>query len=221
MDGDRAGSATGGAAAADAEIVAALQAGDEAAFCDLFRRIDPMMRRVARGYVASDAVAEEIVQETWAAVIAGIGRFEQRSALRTWILSILTNKAKTHGTRERRTLPISTLGSEDDGGRAVDPERFYGDGSMFPGHWAISPRPWERPERRLLSLEARGQLRDALARLPERQRLVVGLRDVEGLTAEEVCALLDVSQENQRVLLHRGRSQLRGLLEEYLDTPRA
>ena len=203
--------------AADEQIVAALRAGDERTFRELFERSYPMMKRVARGYVASDAVAEEIVQDTWMAIVTGIERFEGRSALGTWMFSILTNKAKTHSARERRALPFSSLAPADVEEPAVDCDRFQKDDEAWPGHWATPPRPWQKPERRLLSLEARDRLKEALAQLPERQRLIVVLRDVEGLSAEEVCDRLELSQENQRVLLHRGRSRLRALLEAYLD----
>jgi RNA polymerase sigma-70 factor (ECF subfamily) len=162
-------------------------------------------------------VAEEIVQETWMAIVTGLDRFEGRSALGTWIFSILTNQAKTHSARERRTVPFSSATASDAAEPAVDPDRFQTDDDAWPGHWATPPRPWQKPERRLLSLEARDRLKAALAQLPERQRLIVGLRDIEGHSAEEVCELLDLSQENQRVLLHRGRSRLRAVLEEYLD----
>ena len=201
----------------DDQIVAALRAGDERTFRELFARSYPMMKRVARGYVASDAVAEEIVQDTWMAIVTGIERFEGRSALGTWMFSILTNQAKTHSARERRALPFSSVAPADIEEPAVSPERFQKDDEAWPGHWATPPRPWQKPERRLLSLEAREQLKQALAQLPERQRLIVVLRDVEGHSAEEVCELLELSQENQRVLLHRGRSRLRACLEEYLD----
>jgi RNA polymerase sigma-70 factor (ECF subfamily) len=197
--------------------VAALRAGDERAFRELFARSYPTMKRVARGYVGCDAVAEEIVQDTWMAIMTGIDRFEGRSALGTWMFSILTNQAKSHSARERRALPFSSVARGDVGDPAVDPDRFQKDDEAWPGHWATPPRPWEKPERRLLSLEARERLRAALAELPERQRTIVALRDIEGLSAEEVCALLELSQENQRVLLHRGRSRLRAQLEEYLD----
>jgi RNA polymerase sigma-70 factor (ECF subfamily) len=203
------------APATDEQIVARLRAGDERTFRELFARHDPMMKRVARGYVDSDAVAEEIVQETWVAIVSGIERFQGRSALATWMFSILTNQAKTHRVRERRALPFSSVG--DDREPAVDPDRFQTDDEAWPGHWATPPRPWQKPERRLLSLEARERLKDALAELPERQRLIVGLRDIEGLTADEVCEALQLSQENQRVLLHRGRSRLRAVLEAYVD----
>lgn len=201
----------------DEETLAALRAGDERAFRDLFARRYPMMKRVARAYVASDAVAEEIVQETWMAVVTGLDRFEGRSALGTWIFSILTNQAKTHSARERRALPLSCVAPGDGEEPAVDPDRFQKDDDAWPGHWATPPRPWQRPERRLLSLEARDRLKAALAQLPDRQRMIVGLRDVEGHSAEEVCELLGLSQENQRVLLHRGRARLRAVLEEYVD----
>jgi RNA polymerase sigma-70 factor, ECF subfamily len=201
----------------DAQIAAALKAGDEAAFRDLFERTYPMMKRVALGYVDSDAVAEEVVQETWLAVVNGIDRFEGRSTLATWIFSILTNQAKSHQGRERRARPFSSIGSGGEDQPAVDIDRFQKDDEAWPGHWAIPPRPWQKPERRLLSLEARDRLKDALAQLPARQRAVVGLRHVDGLPAEEVCDLLHLSAENQRVLLHRGRSRLRAILEPYVD----
>lgn len=204
-------------AAPDEQIVAALRAGDERTFRDLFERSYPIMKRVARGYVSCEAVAEEVVQDTWMAIVTGIDRFEGRSALGTWMFSILTNQAKTHSARERRALPFSCVAPAGVEEPAVDPDRFQQDDEAWPGHWATPPRPWQKPERRLLSLEAREQLKEGLAQLPERQRLIVVLRDIEGLSAEEVCDLLDLSQENQRVLLHRGRSRLRGFLEEYLD----
>ena len=205
------------ATASDEQLVAALRDGDERTFRELYERSYPMMKRVARGYVASDAVAEEIVQDTWMAIVTGIERFEGRSALGTWMFSILTNQAKTHGARERRALPFACVAPADAEDPAVDSDRFQKDDEAWPGHWATPPRPWQKPERRLLSLEARDRLKEALAQLPERQRLIVVLRDVEGLSAEEVCDRLELSQENQRVLLHRGRSRLRALLEAYLD----
>jgi RNA polymerase sigma-70 factor (ECF subfamily) len=205
----------------DDRTVAGLRAGDERAFRELFARTYSMMKRVARGYVASDAVAEEIVQETWMAVVTGIDRFESRSTLGTWIFSILTNQAKTHCARERRALPFSSIAPVGAQETAVDPDRFQSDDETWPGHWATPPRPWEKPDRRLLALEAREHLKEALAQLPERQRVIVGLRDVDGHSAEEVCELLDLSHENQRVLLHRGRSRLRAELDKYLADPGA
>jgi RNA polymerase sigma-70 factor (ECF subfamily) len=151
------------------------------------------------------------------AILTGIERFEGRSALSTWMFSILVNQARTHSTREQRALPLSSAAADEPDEPAVNPDRFQKDDEAWPGHWATPPRPWQKPERRLLSLEAREQLREALAQLPERQRLVVALRDVEGSSAEEVCDLLELSPENQRLLLHRGRSRLRAFLEQYLD----
>jgi RNA polymerase sigma-70 factor, ECF subfamily len=200
-------------------LVDALRAGDEDAFHSLVETHYPMMKRVARSYVDCEAHAEEVVQETWLAVVRGIGRFQERSTLSTWIYSILVNKALTQGSREHRALPFSSMGARDESGPSVDVDRFQSDEDEWPGHWAIPPRPWQKPERRLLSLEIRERLRDAIDELPDRQRTVVTLRDVEGLSAEEVCGLLGVSAENQRVLLHRGRSRLRRSLEAYVDGP--
>ncbi len=138
------------AAASDEQIVAALRAGDERTFRELFERSYPMMKRVARSYVASDAVAEEIVQDTWMAIVTGIERFEGRSALGTWMFSILTNQAKSHSARERRALPFSSIGPTEPDEPSVDPDRFQTDDEAWPGHWATPPRPWQKPERRLL-----------------------------------------------------------------------
>ena len=137
------------------DTLAALRSGDERAFRDLFARSYPMMKRVARAYVASDAVAEEIVQQTWVAVVTGLDRFEGRSALGTWIFSILTNQAKTHSAREKRAVPFSCASPGEAEAPALDPDRFQRDDEAWPGHWATPPRPWQKPERRLLSLEAR------------------------------------------------------------------
>jgi RNA polymerase sigma-70 factor, ECF subfamily len=205
------------AVASDERTIAGLRAGDERTLRELFARTCPTMKRVARTYVASEAVAEEVVQETWMAIVTGIDRFEGRSALGTWMFSILINQAKAHSAREKRAVPLSCVASSDSAAPAVDPDRFQKDDDAWPGHWATPPRPWQKPERRLLSLEARDRLKAALAQLPERQRLIVGLRDVDGHSADEVCHLLGLTQENQRVLLHRGRSRLRAVLEEYLD----
>jgi RNA polymerase sigma-70 factor (ECF subfamily) len=192
-------------------LVQALRAGDEAAFQALIERDHAGMKRLARTFVDSDAVAEEVTQEAWLAVLNGIHAFEGRSGLRTWIFSILTNRAKTYGSRERRSLPFSATGGEQVG--SVNPEEFLADADEHAGHWATPPRPWQRPERRLLSLEIREHLRRALGELPERQRVVVTLRDVEGFTAEDVRGLLGLSVANQRVLLHRGRARLRACLD--------
>jgi RNA polymerase sigma-70 factor (ECF subfamily) len=200
----------------DARLLAALRAGDEEAFAALVRRHHAGMKRVARMYVSTDAVAEEVVQETWLAAIGALDRFEQRASLKTWLFHILANKAKTRGTRERRSVPFASLAGPDDG-PAVPPERFQGEGDAWPGHWATPPRPWEDPERRLQSLEAREYLRAAIGALPEVQQAVLTLRDVEGLEAEEVCRLLELSDGNQRVILHRARARVRTELEHYFE----
>jgi RNA polymerase sigma-70 factor (ECF subfamily) len=200
----------------DAALLDALRAGDEDAFATLVMRYHASLKRVARAYVSTDAVAEEVVQETWLAVISGLDRFEQRSTLKTWMFHILTNRAKTRGTRERRTVPFASLAAAGDE-PAVPPERFQDEGQTWPGHWSAPPRPWEDPERRLASLEAREYLRAAIAGLPPTQQAVLTLRDVEGLDAEEVCGLLDVSAGNQRVLLHRARAKVRTQLERYFE----
>jgi RNA polymerase sigma-70 factor (ECF subfamily) len=194
-------------------LVTALSAGDERAFNELVGRYHRAIVRLARSHVRTDAIAEEVAQDTWAALVSGIDRFQGRSSLKTWLFSIAVNMARTRSEREARTLPFSSLALEDEhgGARAVE-DRFPPD-----ERWSSPPRPWEDPERRLGSLEARTVLRAALGELPERQRLVVTLRDVEGLTSEEVCDVLDLSPGNERVLLHRGRTRLRAALGEALD----
>jgi RNA polymerase sigma-70 factor (ECF subfamily) len=197
----------------DAPLLAALRAGDEQAFVTLVTRYHASLKRVARAYVSTDAHAEDVVQETWLAVIGALDRFEQRATLKTWLFHILTNKAKTRGVRERRSVPFASLEGTGDEDPAVSPDRFQREGDAWPGHWATPPRPWEDPERRLASLEAREHLRVAIAALPPTQQAVLTLRDVEGLEAEEVCELLDLSAGNQRVILHRARARVRTELE--------
>jgi len=206
---------------ADEQLVAALRDGDEGAFIALVGRYGPLMLRVASTYVRTPAVAEEVVQETWLAVLEGIGRFEGRSSLKTWLFRILANRAKTRGEREARCLPFSCVAArgEDDDGPAVEPDRFLGaDHPRWPSHWAAAPGDWATvPDVRLLSQETLAHVRDAIAELPERQQEVIVLRDVEGWSAEEVCNALGVSEVNQRVLLHRARSKVRSALERYFD----
>jgi len=204
-------------AARDASLLAALRAGDEDAFAALVTRYHASLKRVARAYVSSDAVAEEVVQETWLAVIRGLDRFEQRATIKTWLFHILTNQAKTRGVRERRIVPFASLAGADGDAPSVSPDRFQRDGDTWPGHWATPPRPWQDPERRLASLEAREHLRTAIASLPATQQAVLTLRDVEGLESEEVCELLDLSAGNQRVILHRARARVRADLERYFE----
>lgn len=200
---------------AEARLLEALRAGDESAYAELVRAYDPSLLRVARIYVSSRTAAEEVVQETWEAVLNGIDRFEGRSSLKTWVFSILANRAKTRAKRDRRTIPFSELEPTRVPEAALEPERFRSpDDPRWPGHWAIPPQPW--PEDRLLAAETRNRLAEAIEQLPAGQRAVISLRDVEGWSAEEVCNALGVTETNQRVLLHRARSKVRTALEDYL-----
>ena len=202
-------------AADERAVVAALVRRDERAFAELVTRYQASMKRIARMYVATDALADEVVQEAWVGVLKALPRFEGRSSLATWIFRILTNVAKTRGARERRMVPFTALATDE--GTSVDEDRFQGDGSAWRGHWAVPPRPWENPERRLCSLEARDELRAAISALPAAHQAVLTLRDVEGLSSDEVCGLLGLTAANQRVILHRARSRVRANLETYLD----
>ena len=201
----------------EAALVAALRAGDEVAFGQLVDRHYGMMLRVARQYVATREAAEDVVQETFLGVIQGIDRFEQRSSLRTWMFRILVNRAKTRGEREGRARPFSSLsiGLEQDE-PAVDPDRFLADG-RWAGFWSAPPSTEHLPDAGVLAAELGARLADAIAALPAAQRTVLELRDVQGFSATEVCELLELSEANQRVLLHRARSKARALLETYLD----
>jgi len=197
------------------DLVAALRAGDETAFVALVDRYHPSLVRLARMYVRQPSVAEEVAQETWLAVLNGIDRFEGRSTLKTWLFRILTNRAKTRGERESRSVPFSSIGDPDE--PAVDPDSFRPDGDQYPGGWKEFPTPWEGdPEERLLAGEARALILDAIEQLPANQRAVITLRDIEGFDADDVCNVLELSDTNQRVLLHRARSKVRRALEQYL-----
>jgi RNA polymerase sigma-70 factor (ECF subfamily) len=196
-------------------VVAALRRGDEAAFVALVDRHGASLMRLARTFIRDRAVAEEVVQETWLAVLGGIDRFEARSSLRTWIFQILSNRARTRAVREHRSAPFSALAADDDD-RAVDADRFRGDGDRWVGHWAAAPSDWSHlPEERVLGRETLARLRDAIAALPARQADVIALRDVEGWDSDEVCAALGITDGNQRILLHRARSKVRAALECY------
>jgi RNA polymerase sigma-70 factor (ECF subfamily) len=188
---------------AELQLLECLRAGDEQAFVALVGTYHDSMLRLARSFVPSRAVAEEVVQDTWLGVLRGIGGFEGRSSFKTWIFRILVNRARSTGVREHRSIPIG--GSE----AAVDASRFDGT-----GQWASPPDQWfEDVEDRVRAGELRGRIREALEELPSHQREVVTLRDVEGLSSEEVCEVLEITEGNQRVLLHRGRSRLRQALE--------
>lgn len=196
-----------------------LRSGDEQAFDRLVRTWSPAMRRMARGFVSTDASAQECVQDAWLGVIKGLASFEGRSTLRTWAFRILVNVAKTRAVREQRTTPLSSLAAEDEAGPTVDPGRFRPrDDPEQPGTWtsAGEPRPWETdPETGALSGELRGVVSAAVEALPGRQREVVVLRDIQGFGSEEVCQILGLTAQNQRVLLHRGRARVRTALEAY------
>jgi RNA polymerase sigma-70 factor (ECF subfamily) len=190
----------------DSELVHRLRSGDERAFTLLVERYHEPMLALAASFVPSRAVAEEVVQDTWLAALRGLDTFEGRSTLKTWLFRILVNRARSTGSKEQRSIPVA------DPGPAVDPFRFGGDGG-----WADPPEHWiEAAERRMEAGKLAGQVRVWIDELPARQREVVLLRDVEGMSSEDVCAVLALTEGNQRVLLHRGRSRLRQLLENEL-----
>jgi RNA polymerase sigma-70 factor (ECF subfamily) len=205
------------AAASEERLLARLRAGDEAAFRELVTRHDRAMKRVALTFVRSPSVADEVVQETWLAVIRGLERFEARSSLKTWIFRILANRAQSRGAREQRTTPFSSLApSGDEDGPTVDPDRFLPAGHAAAGYWSVTPSHFfELPEDRMLAAETSALVAAAIEQLPERQQQVIRLRDVEGWDSDEVCESLELSAANQRVLLHRARSAVRARLEEY------
>jgi RNA polymerase sigma-70 factor, ECF subfamily len=202
-------------------LVAALRRGDEAAFARLVASLHRSMLGLAMVHVGDRSVAEEVVQDAWVGVLQRLDRFQGRSSLKTWVLRIVSNRAKTRAVRERRTIPLSALAGGPDADAdeaAVDPDRFLPAGHRWAGHWATPPASWrELPEERLLSQETMAEIERVVATLPPMQRAVLVLRDVEGLTAPEACQLLELTEANQRVLLHRARSKVRAALERYLD----
>ena len=200
----------------DLRLLERARSGDEEAFAALVRRHSPSLLRVAQMYVPSRAVAEDVVQETWLGVVRGLERFEGRSTFRTWLFRILVNRAKTRGARERRTVPFAALaGAEADGDEpAVDPTRFATEGL-----WGTPPRRWdEDPEAALDGAEALRVAREAIEKLPEMQRRVITLRDLEGFPSDEVRNVLGITETNQRVLLHRARARVRQALEQWMDS---
>jgi RNA polymerase sigma-70 factor (ECF subfamily) len=206
----------------DGALLERLRAGDEAAFAELVERYSGSLMRVVRLYVPSAAVAEEVVQETWLGLLRGLDGFEGRASLRTWLFRIALNRARTRGARERRTVPFAALADHEAGEEhpSVAPERFLGpDHDRWPHHWATPPQRWEDlPDRRVESDETMARVRAAIAELPPAQRTVITLRDVEGWESAEVCTALEISETNQRVLLHRARSRVRADLESYFAT---
>jgi RNA polymerase sigma-70 factor (ECF subfamily) len=205
------------ASAEEVQLLARLRAGDERAFEALVDRHYRTMLAVARTYVSSRAVAEEVVQEAWLGVLKGLEGFEGRSSLATWIMRIVVNIAKTRGVREARSIPYASVAPEGEEA-AVERERFRGPDDAFPGHWRANPANWNSVPEEVL--HARDTLRvamDAIAELPPAQRAVITMRDVQGCGPDEVCAALEVSDGNQRVLLHRARSRVRAALERHFD----
>jgi RNA polymerase sigma-70 factor (ECF subfamily) len=196
----------------DAAVLVRLRGGDEAAFADLIALHHAALLRMARTYTTDAALAEELVQDAWIAFLESLGRFEGRSSIKTWLFRILMNVARARLRKESRTVPLSTVADRDE--PAVEPRRFHA--RWLPGiggHWSEPPAPWaELPEEQALASETRAAIEAAMAELPEQQRQVMVLRDIEGFAAEEVCNLLGLSDTNQRVLLHRARSKVRRAL---------
>ena len=200
-------------------ILARLRQGEEAAFDELVMRHHSTLIRMAMGYVADREVAEEVVQDTWMAVIEGFGRFEGRSSLRTWIFGIMIHKAKDRGVREKRHTTFSSLESVDDvSDETVDPSRFHQSGE-WSGHWAFPPQPWDdqTPEKLLASQQAVDAMNRAIETLPRGLKEVLILRDVEGVDAKEVCEILEITATNLYVRLHRARERVRQAVETYLE----
>lgn len=194
------------------DLIRRILGGDEAAFTELVRQYNGSMIRLSMSFVSSQAVAHEVVQEAWMGVLSGLAGFEGRSTLKTWIFRILTNRARTRGVREGRTVPFSAL-ARDGEDQPLEADRF-----TSRGRWATPPAPWgvTSPEALLEQKEAMAALRVAIDRLPPNQRAVVTLRDLEGWESPDVCNTLDISETNQRVLLHRGRTRVRQALENHL-----
>jgi RNA polymerase sigma-70 factor (ECF subfamily) len=212
--------ARAGASGEDLERVAALRRGDETAFVEVVRALHGSMMRLAMAYVSSQAIAEEVVQEAWLGVLRQIHNFEGRSSLKTWILRIAANLAKTRSAQEHRSVPFSAVADPgaEGGEPPVTSTRFFEPDHRWAGHWAAPPPSWrDVPEERLLAMETTSRIRRAIDELPPSQRAVITLRDVEGWSAPEVCDLLELSEANQRVLLHRGRCKVRAALEGYFQ----
>jgi RNA polymerase sigma-70 factor (ECF subfamily) len=203
----------------DDQLLAAVREGDEQSFVTLVERYHSSLVRLARVYVNASA-ADDVVQDTWIGVMQGLPKFESRASFKTWLFRILVNRARTRAVRDSRTIPMSWFVQEETQVQeyAVDPARFRAAEDRYPGHWLLKPSADEIPEERLLASELNKVVRTALRALPPAQAEVVRLRDVEGLMSEDVCKLLDLTEGNQRVLLHRGRSRIRSALEAYLTT---
>jgi RNA polymerase sigma-70 factor, ECF subfamily len=203
----------------DNQLIAAVREGDERAFVTLVERYHPSLQRLAHLYIDASTV-EDVVQDTWIGVLHGLPNFEGRASFKTWLFRILVNRARTRAVRNARTIPMSSLVHEETETQeyAVDPGRFRPADDQYPGHWLplLKPSADEMPEERLLAGELELVVRNAIGGLPPAQAEVVRLRDVDGLPSEDVCQLLNLTEGNQRVLLHRGRSRIRAALEAYM-----
>jgi RNA polymerase sigma-70 factor (ECF subfamily) len=199
----------------EADLVRRLREGDEQAFVGLVTAWHSRLLRVARGFVPTDAAAEEVVQDTWSALIERLEGFEGRSSLHTFLFRILLNRARTRGEKERRSVPWSSLENEEN---ARPTEDMLGRRFDERGMWSAAPRPWEEesPERLVERKEVVRLIHAELEKLPPGQRAVLVLRDIEGLEPEEICSALEITETNQRVLLHRARTRIRLALEEHL-----
>jgi RNA polymerase sigma-70 factor (ECF subfamily) len=203
------------AEADETTLLVRLRDGDEDAFNQIVDRYYPLTLHVARSYVRTPSVAEEVAQEAWMGVIEGLHRFEGRSSLKNWIVRITVNKARTRGVREARSVPFSALVSED--GEGIDPNRFRAAADPFPGHWTTYPQTWRvLPDEAIGMNETLSVVQSAIDALPEMQRLVVTLRDIEGWGSAEVATALGLTDANERVLLHRARTKVRAVLERHL-----
>ena len=204
-------------AGSESLLIAALRRRDEAAFVALVRRYHSLMLKVADAQLNDAGLAEEVVQETWLAVIKGIDSFEGRSTLRTWIFRILIYQARHRRRRDGRVIPVCGLAKPDAvaGEPAVDPSRFLSDDPATPFRWASEPNDW--PETALLAAETKSVIAGAIDSLPDSQRVVISLRDLDGWSSSEVCEALQISDGNQRVLLHRARSNVQAALDQYMS----
>jgi len=204
----------------EVSLINSLREGDESAFTWLVEQYHPSLVRLARLFVQEESIAEELAQETWLAVLQGLKRFESRSSLKTWIFTILTNKAKTRGQREKRSIVFSDLEDIVSDLPTVSSDRFNPDtAERSPNHWVreLKPVSWAgMPEDLLVSQETMKLISQTIEALPEHQRIVITLHDVHELSSSEVCNVLGISETNQRVLLHRARARVRQALEDYL-----